>query len=73
MPPWTFVATAFVRKQDHLAANANLFVASSVFNEPILKVIRSVIPFTLLMLLALAIITGFEPLSTALLAEDTTP
>ncbi len=51
----------------------NLFVASSVFNEPILKVIRSVIPFTLLMLFALAIITGFEPLSTALLTEDAPP
>ena len=47
----------------------NLFVASSVFNRPILKVIRSVIPFTILMLLALALITAFEPLSTALLNE----
>ncbi|MCO4768825.1 MAG: TRAP transporter large permease subunit [Deltaproteobacteria bacterium] len=51
----------------------NLFVASSVFNQPILKVIKSVIPFTLLMLIALAIITGFEPLSTALLTEDPAP
>ena len=51
----------------------NLFVASSVFNRPILKVIKSVIPFTILMLLALALITGFEGLSTALLQEDPTP
>jgi len=51
----------------------NLFVASSVFNQPILKVIKSVIPFTLLMLFALALITGFEPLSTALLSEEPAP
>lgn len=52
----------------------NLFVASSVFDQPILKVIRSVIPFTLLMLLALALITGFEGLSTWLLpTEDAAP
>jgi C4-dicarboxylate transporter DctM subunit len=51
----------------------NLFVASSVFNRPILKVIKSVIPFTILMLLALVIITAFEPLSTALLLEEATP
>ena len=51
----------------------NLFVASSVFNRPILKVIKSVIPFTILMLLALALITAFEPLSTALLTEEAAP
>ena len=51
----------------------NLFVASSVFDRSILKVIKSVIPFTLLMVLALALITGFEGLSTALLAEDPVP
>jgi len=51
----------------------NLFVASSVFDKPILKVIKSVIPFTLLMILALALITGFEGLSTALLPEDPVP
>ena len=50
----------------------NLFVASSVFDKSILKVIKSVIPFTLLMIVALAIITGFEGLSTALL-EDPSP
>ena len=48
----------------------NLFVASSVFDRSILKVIKSVIPFTLLMVLALVIITGFEGLSTMLLTED---
>ena len=47
----------------------NLFVASSVFDKPILKVIKSVIPFTLLMLLALVLITSFQGLSTALLDD----
>ncbi len=47
----------------------NLFVASSVFDKPILKVIKSVIPFTLLMLAALALITSFPWISTALLDE----
>ena len=47
----------------------NLFVASSVFDEPIVKVIRSVLPFTLLMLVALAIIAAFPGLSLFLLAE----
>ncbi len=47
----------------------NLFVASSVFDVPIVKVIRSVLPFTLLMLVALAIIAWFPSLSLFLLAE----
>jgi len=45
----------------------NLFVASSVFDRSIVEIIRSVIPFTLLMLLALAAICAFPSLSTALL------
>ncbi len=45
----------------------NLFVASSVFDRSILLVIRSVIPFTLLMLLALFIVCWFPGLSLALL------
>ena len=44
----------------------NLFVASTVFERPIVKVIRSVIPFLLLMLACLIIIAWFEPLSTFL-------
>lgn len=44
----------------------NLFVASTVFERPIVKVIRSVIPFLLLMLTCLVIIAWFEPLSTFL-------
>jgi len=51
----------------------NLFVASSVFDQPILKVIRSVLPFTLLMLFCLALISWFPSLSLVLLdgPEDT--
>jgi C4-dicarboxylate transporter DctM subunit len=45
----------------------NLFVASTVFDRPILTVIRSVIPFTLLLLFALGIICSWEGLSGALL------
>jgi C4-dicarboxylate transporter DctM subunit len=45
----------------------NLFVASTVFDRPILKVIRSVIPFTLLLLFALGIICWWEGLTGALL------
>ncbi len=45
----------------------NLFVASSVFDQPILKVIRSVLPFTLLMLFCLALISWFPGLSLVLL------
>jgi C4-dicarboxylate transporter, DctM subunit len=47
----------------------NLFVASTVFDRPLLKVIRAVVPFLLLMLFCLAVIVWFEPLSTFLLAE----
>jgi len=46
----------------------NLFVASTVFDRPILKVIRSVLPFTLLLLFALGIICWWEGLSGALLS-----
>lgn len=45
----------------------NLFVASSVFEKPIVTVIRSVIPFTLIMLVALAIIAWLPGLSLWLL------
>ena len=45
----------------------NLFVASSVFDQPILKVIRSVLPFTLLMLFCLTLISWFPALSVSLL------
>ena len=45
----------------------NLFVASTVFNRPIVEVIRSVIPFLFIMLFALLVITVFPWLSTALL------
>ena len=41
----------------------NLFVASSVFERPILDVIRAVIPFLLLMLLCLAVIVWVPELS----------
>ncbi|MBN95577.1 MAG: hypothetical protein CL928_16175 [Deltaproteobacteria bacterium] len=44
----------------------NLFVASSVFDRSILQVIRSVIPFTLLMLFSLALISWFPWFSLAL-------
>mgnify|MGYP002631984194 CR=1 FL=1 len=47
----------------------NLFVASSVFDKPIVQVIRSVLPFTLLMLVALAIIAGFPSISLFLLGD----
>ncbi|MEE2829606.1 MAG: TRAP transporter large permease subunit [Myxococcota bacterium] len=46
----------------------NLFVASSVFDKPILKVIRSVLPFMLLLLLALIIICWWEGLTGMLLS-----
>lgn len=47
----------------------NLFVASSVFDKPIVEVIRSVVPFTLLMLAALAAIAWFPGISLFLLGE----
>jgi C4-dicarboxylate transporter DctM subunit len=46
----------------------NLFVASTVFERPIVKVIKSVMPFLLLMLFNLIVIAWFEPLSTGLLS-----
>jgi len=45
----------------------NIFVASSVFDRPVLEVIRSVIPFTLLMLLALIVVTWWPGLTALLL------
>ena len=45
----------------------NLFVASTVFDRPILQVIRAVIPFLLLMLFCLAVIIWFPWLSLALI------
>lgn len=41
----------------------NLFVASTVFDRPLLEVIRAVLPFLLLMLFALAVIVFFPSLS----------
>jgi len=47
----------------------NLFVSSTVFDKSIIQVIRSVFPFTLLMLFALAIISWFPWLSVGLLGD----
>jgi C4-dicarboxylate transporter DctM subunit len=47
----------------------NLFVSSTVFDKSIIQVIRSVIPFTLLMLFALAIISWFPWLSMGLVGD----
>ena len=47
----------------------NLFVASSVFDKPIVQVIRSVLPFTLLMLVALAVVAWFPGISLFLLGN----
>ncbi len=41
----------------------NLFVATTVFDRPLLEVIRSVLPFLLLMLFCLAVIVFFPSLS----------
>lgn len=41
----------------------NLFVASSVFGKPLLQTIRAAIPFTLIMLVALGLITYFPSIS----------
>jgi C4-dicarboxylate transporter DctM subunit len=41
----------------------NLFVASGVFKEPLTDVIRAIVPFLLVMLLGLAIITAFPGIS----------
>ncbi len=45
----------------------NLFVASTVFDRPIVQVIRGALPFLLLMLFCLAVIAWFPQLSLALL------
>ncbi len=45
----------------------NLFVASTVFERPVVKVIRSALPFLLLMLFCLVVITAFPSLSLMLL------
>ena len=45
----------------------NLFVASGIFKEPLTDVIKSVLPFLLVMLLGLAIITVFPQISLFLL------
>jgi C4-dicarboxylate transporter DctM subunit len=47
----------------------NLFVASTVFDKSIIQVIRSVLPFTLLMLVALAVISYFPALSLVLVGD----
>jgi C4-dicarboxylate transporter DctM subunit len=47
----------------------NLFVASTVFERPLVEVIRSVLPFLLLMLFCLAVIVWFPGLSLALLGD----
>lgn len=41
----------------------NLFVASGIFKEPLTDVIKAVVPFLLVMLLGLAIITAFPSIS----------
>ena len=46
----------------------NIFVASSVFDRPVLEVIRSVVPFTLLLVFALIIVTWFPGLTSMLLS-----
>jgi C4-dicarboxylate transporter DctM subunit len=45
----------------------NLFVSSTVFERPVVQVIRSSLPFLLLMLFCLAVISAFPQLSLALL------
>ncbi len=45
----------------------NLFVATTVFDRPVLEVIRSVLPFLLLMLFCLALIVFFPSLSLVLI------
>lgn len=47
----------------------NLFVASTVFDRPIVKVIRAVLPFIVLMLFCLAVITFVPWLSLGLLGD----
>jgi C4-dicarboxylate transporter DctM subunit len=45
----------------------NLFVASTVFDRPILEVIKAVVPFLLLMICCLGVIVYFPGLSLFLL------
>lgn len=45
----------------------NLFVSSTVFNRPVVQVIRATVPFFLLMLFCLIVIVWFPQLSLALL------
>ena len=45
----------------------NLFVASGIFKEPITEVIKSVLPFLVVMLIGLAIVTAFPAISLFLL------
>jgi len=47
----------------------NLFVASGLFKRPITKVIRGVVPFIIMMLIALAIVTYVPALSLILLGR----
>lgn len=47
----------------------NLFVASTVFKRPLIEVIRGVVPFLLVMLFALIVISWWPWLSLALLSE----
>ena len=49
----------------------NLFVASAVFDRPLVQVMKSVLPFLFLMLFALAVISWFPQLSLALLESGT--
>jgi C4-dicarboxylate transporter DctM subunit len=49
----------------------NLFVASAVFDRPLVQVMKSVLPFLLLMLFALAVISWFPQLSLAFLDGGT--
>jgi C4-dicarboxylate transporter DctM subunit len=47
----------------------NLFVASGLFKKPIIKVIRGVVPFIIMMLIALAIVTYVPALSLILIGR----
>ena len=49
----------------------NLFVASTVFERPVVKVIRSALPFLLLMIFCLVVITAFPSLSLMFLDRPT--
>ena len=49
----------------------NLFVASAVFDRPLVQVMKAVLPFLLLMLFALAVISWFPQMSLAFLGGGT--